>query len=97
MPKHNGVDSELGQTGFKWEQPGPILRDSKNTYLTAALRELKGTPNSWALIRQYKNSSSANTLASSIRKKYPAFETTSRGRKVYARYVGISGEVDITT
>jgi len=85
------------KTEMKWGAPPPAVPKSNlHAPKAAAMRE---RPGEWGEVGTYGSESSAASMARTIRtgqvaawKPAGAFEATSRGCVVYARYVGESDE-----
>lgn len=78
---------------FTEDVPGPERRNS--WYWRAFSTEARQYPGLWAKVATYETSKSASTRASNLNQKPPvsmrpkgAFESVSRGKDVWTRYVG---------
>jgi hypothetical protein len=69
---------------MKWEEPGPQLRQLGKW--EKRVRVLKLHPGRWASW-PCANHGSASSRANYLSQQYPQLETTSRGDRVYARYM----------
>lgn len=75
------------KTGFG--APPPPNSSRKKKYrgtLDRWLSMLKGRPNTWAW-RQYKSATSASALKTHLNKTFPAFESVTRGNRLYVRFL----------
>lgn len=76
-----------------WEDPPPA-NPPHNLHAPKA-HEMREKPGVWGIVGTYGSSSSATSMARTIRaggtnawKPAGAFEATARGNRVYAKYVG---------
>lgn len=79
---------------MKWEDPPGIARPpTKRTNWVRELNQLKPHPGRWALVANKDSATSAGACAWQLKNGYMkipggCFEFLSRGKKVYARYLG---------
>lgn len=72
-----------------WEDPPPNLRPGPGVW-QKRLEPLRQHPGKWAKMYEYSAAPSACRKATELRLRFPDFEIVSRGKVIYARYVGDS-------
>lgn len=87
----------MNQIEMVWKEPPPP-HERRNLHAPKA-QQLREHPGEWGLVGTYGSTSSATSMARTIRsgattawQPRGAYEATSRGPEVYARYVGESDE-----
>lgn len=78
---------------IKWETPPSIVNGPVSIY-PQIFATLAQRPGEWARIRDFKNPASATSAAQYVRDHHAGreYEVVSRGKHIYARFIGKAGK-----